>query len=66
MIWSAVFLLCLQGDCFVAGSPLFSSKPLCELEVSAQGLSIIKTRFPDHTLIDWKCISFGVAGIKNT
>lgn len=59
MIWAAFFLICSQEDCLAVGSPLFETKKDCEYAAVNYGIWLIRDRFPNHVVLNFKCVSFG-------
>ena len=38
------------------GSPVFPSKEMCELSVSAYGVNIVRQRYPNYNIVSWRCV----------
>jgi hypothetical protein len=59
MVWAAVFLLCNAQQCFTSGSPVFSTKEVCEYSAEEYGLPVMGRTYPNHYIVAWKCVPFG-------
>ena len=58
MIWGAIFLLCSATKCIAVGSPIFSSREVCEYSVNAAGAMIVSQKYPGYQILDFRCVSF--------
>ena len=58
-MFTPVILACTTSACIAVGGPGFSTEDECNRSAMQEGAMFVSQRYPQHKIIDYKCIAWG-------
>ena len=58
-MFTPLILACTTSICIAIGGPAQTSEDDCHRSVVERGALFVAQRYPDYTMVDYKCIAWG-------
>ena len=60
-MFTPIILVCTVSACIAVAGPAYPDKETCERSVMEQGVTFVRQNYPEHRIVDYKCIAWGEA-----